>query len=103
MTTLYYRRKRADILQVYRIINRIDNLNFDDFFELNPRNRGHSYKLDKPRPSTTIRAKFFSHRVFESWNKLNPETVKASSINSFKNRLEKEWRNDPTKYNIDDI
>ena len=55
LTTLYYRRNRTDVLQVYRIINKIDNLNFDDFFVLNPRNRGHKYKLDKPRANTAIR------------------------------------------------
>ena len=103
LTTLYYRRNRADVLQVYRIINKIDNLNFDDFFVLNPRNRGHKYKLEKPRANIAIRANSFSHRVIDMWNELKSETVEAPSINSFKNRLEKEWRNDPHKFSIENL
>ena len=32
LPTLAYRRKRTDIIQVYRIVNRIDNIDFDTFF-----------------------------------------------------------------------
>ena len=32
LTTLYYRRLRADVIQVYRIINKIDKLELSIFF-----------------------------------------------------------------------
>jgi len=32
---------------------------------------------------------FFSHRVINRWNALDGETVSSSSINTFKNRLNK--------------
>ena len=35
LTTLYYRRQRADVLQVFRIIKGIDKLDIGNFFELN--------------------------------------------------------------------
>ena len=45
LTTLAYRRNRTDMLQVYRIINKIDNIDFDSFFPYNDNNtRGHSKK-----------------------------------------------------------
>ena len=34
LTTLYYRRLRADVIQVYRIINKIDKLELSFFFIL---------------------------------------------------------------------
>jgi len=32
---------------------------------------------------------FFSHRVINRWNAMDKETVSSSSINAFKNRLNK--------------
>ena len=47
LPTLEYRRLRADMIQVYRIIHGIDNLNINTFFQFNPSStRGHNYKLD---------------------------------------------------------
>ena len=90
LTTLAYRRNRTDMLQVYRIINKIDNIDFDSFFTYNDNNtRGHSKKIDKPRANTRLRLNSFSHRVINMWNSLPEETVTSPSLNSFKNALEK--------------
>ena len=62
LTTLAYRRNRTDMLQVYRIINKIDNIDFDSFFTYNDNNtRGHSKKIDKPWANTRLRLNSFSH------------------------------------------
>ena len=99
LTTLAYRRNRTGMLQVYRIINKIDNIDFDSFFTYNENNtRGHSKKIDKPRANTRLRLNSFSHRVINMWNSLPEETVTSPSLNSFKNALEKVWVNDPIKY-----
>ena len=46
LTTLAYRRRRTDILQVFRIINKIDNIPVENFFEFNESaSRGHLYKI----------------------------------------------------------
>jgi len=49
-------------------------------------------KLFKPRWSTTTRQNFFSRRVIDEWNKLPQEVVDAPTINAFKNRLDRRWR-----------
>jgi hypothetical protein len=57
MTTLETRRMRADLTEVYRIMNGIDKLNEEDFFsrygklrqENSGRTRGHALKLYKKR------------------------------------------------------
>ena len=35
LPTLYYRRCRCDLIQVFRIIKQIDHINSDSFFDLN--------------------------------------------------------------------
>ena len=35
LSTLYYRRCRCDLIQVFRIIKQIDHINSDSFFDLN--------------------------------------------------------------------
>ena len=102
LTTLIYRRHRTDILQVYRIINGIDRLNFKDFFKLDTScTRGHTWKLWKPQAETKLRQNTFSHRVINTWNSLPSEVVNSPSINSFKNALEKHWKTQDFKYNAE--
>ena len=49
LTTLYYRRQRADVLQMYQIIYGIDKLDRDIFFQFNNRPyRGNSLRVIKP-------------------------------------------------------
>ena len=88
------------MLQVYRIVKGIDKLDFNHFFKFdeNP-TRGHSYKLSKPRAETRLRLNSFSHRVINVWNNLSDKTVSCDSLNSFKSALEKEWQNNPKKFN----
>ena len=60
LTTLYYRRLRADVIQVYIIINKIDKLELSIFFHFNTRpSRYNSVRLIKPRALTTIRQNSF--------------------------------------------
>ena len=51
--------------------------------------RGHSWKLIKPHSSTDARRFFFSVWVINKWNSLPQETVDASSVNMFKNQLDR--------------
>ena len=104
LTTLIYRRKRTDILQVFRIKNGIDKLDFKDFFSRNTNpTRGHKWKINKPGPDTNIRQHFFSVRVIDDWNALPEYAVCMTDINHFKSAIEKLWRNDPCKYNPDGL
>ena len=104
LTTLAYRRKRTDVIQVYRIITKVDKINFKDFFEYNQNpTRGHKRKLQKPRGDSNPLANSFSRRVIDDWNKLSKETVFSETINAFKGALLREWKNDPIKYSIENI
>ena len=100
LPTMEYRRNRTDMLQVFRILKGIDNLDPNDFFEIDNRGltRGHSLKLIKPRVNTRVRQCSFSQRVINPWNNLTDHVVTAKSINTFKDRLENAWKSDPSKY-----
>ena len=68
------------------------NLTRDD------RTRGHTLKLKKSQFKLNIRGHSFTQRVVNLWNALQEETVTATNINTFKNRLDKEWENKCWKY-----
>ena len=102
ITTLAYRRQRTDVLQVFRIIKDVDNIPFESFFEKNSNStRGNSFKLEKPRASTKLRQNSFSHRVIDIWNSLPDSAVNCKTINSFKDAIEKTWKDSPIKYDFE--
>ena len=100
LPTLEYRRERADMVQVYKIISGIDKLDTDALltFSSQGRKRGHSLKLFKRRARLNLRKNSFSNRIVDVWNTLPEFVVKAPSLNAFKNRLNKHWRNHPFKF-----
>ena len=53
--------------------------------------RGHSLKLAKPTAQNSVRQNFFSVRVVNAWNSLPEKVISASSLNAFKNELDKVW------------
>lgn len=88
------RRVRADLIEVYKIIHGISSVDPQTFFELSTHNRtrGHPLKLNKNRVHTELRQHFFTERVVNIWNKLDEKTVSASSLNGFKQQLERHYK-----------
>ena len=89
--TLEDRRVRADLIEVFKIVIGLSSIKFETFFELDNKGitRGHQWKLRKKRCNTDLRHHFFSERVINMWNNLDKHVVSATSINCFKNRLQK--------------
>ena len=90
LTTLETRRTRADLLQVYKIVNGIDGLKLENFFEIGQkaRTRGHSLRFFKKRFKTTLGSYSFGNRVVNDWNRLPDKIVKAANVNEFKRLIE---------------
>ena len=59
--------------------------------DTNTSTRGHCLKLRKKHNRLKIRNKAFGPRVVNAWNNLPASVVKADSLNSFKNKLDKHW------------
>ena len=98
--SLQYRRLRADMIQVYKIIHGIDNIDPNTFFEMSndKRTRGHKYKILKQRAKCNLRRLSFSHRIVDTWNALPENVVDAPDVNSFKGLLNTTWTNHPLKF-----
>jgi hypothetical protein len=91
-----YRRKRGDMIQVYKIMHKFDRIDAAIFFNKAQYNgtRGHSNKLFKSRCKSELRKNSFSQRIIEDWNSLTESIVSAESIDSFKAKVDKHWKND---------
>ena len=102
LPTLTYRRHRADLIQVYKIVKGVDDIDPNSFFNFATENRtrGHEYKLKKQHVKTKKRQNAFSERVNTEWNNLSSETINSTSINSFKSNLEKDWKNKKDKFSL---
>ena len=104
LPSLKHRRKRGDIIQVYKIVNNIDDLSFDLFFQetLCKKTRTTGNKLYvKGNHHLNLRKNVFSNRVVNTWNNLTIDTKNSSNINIFKNRLDADPHFTLTKYTYD--
>jgi len=92
LTTLKDRRQRGDMIEVFKLLEGFENVDYNQFFTLATTCyalRGHDRKLIKTRPRLDVRKYFFSQRVVNSWNGLPAKVVQSSSVNMFKNVYDK--------------
>ena len=61
------------------------------FFEIKESKitRGHNYTLVKKQSRLDVRKFSFSQRTINIWNNLSTDCVHASSVNMFKNKIDK--------------
>jgi len=91
LTTLKERRQRDDMIEVFKLLAGVENIDCNQFFT--PATtcyalRGHDRKLVKTRSRLDIR-KFISQRVVNFWNSLPASVVQATSVNMFKNSYDR--------------
>lgn len=95
LPSLKYRRKRGDLIEAYKLTHGLYSVN-QGLLKLdeNKRTRGHAYKVVKESCNSSIRQRFFSSRVVNDWNGLPASIAEASSMDSFKARLDKHFENE---------
>ena len=88
LPSLCYRRRRGDMIQLYKIIHGLDRLDPSIFFERSSYSvtRGHNFKLSKKHCRLDIRKYCFSQRTVNYWNALPSCVVNSESVNQFKTR-----------------
>ena len=91
--TLFRRRLRGDLIEVFKILNGYYEIDPTKFFTLTgfSNTRGHNMKLFKSHTRLNIRTNFFTQRIINSWNGLPQEVVSAHTIASFKSMLDNYW------------
>ena len=93
LPSLLYRRRRMDMIQTFRIMTGIDDLEASDFFTMNSREtRGHGKKIMKQPSRLNLRKFSFSHRVVDDWNSLPSKVVEARDVEQFKAELDEAWK-----------
>ena len=99
LPTLEYRRSRADMLQVYKIMTGLEDIDCSKLFNIQPsRTRGHALKIRMGHARTLSRKKSFTEWVITTWNNLPESVVMAPTINTFKSRLNEVWKNWDAKF-----
>ena len=87
--SLAYRRRRGDLIQVFKLMHSIDNVDYSYLFEINnTTTRGHKLKLKKQFCKTNCRKYSFSQRVINDWNSLPQSVVQISNLNTFKTEID---------------
>ena len=100
LTTLELRRTRGDLIQIYKIFNKIDNIkiNIGSVTQNRYHTRSHNYQIEKDLfVNCPMRNNSLPNRSATTWNILPYEIVNARSVNAFKARLDghielKRWR-----------
>ena len=90
LTTLQERFNRGDLILTFQILKGLFNINSCDFFLFNlSRTRGHCLKIKGSTATlNNCRQHFFTERVVSLWNSLPEYVISASTLNSFKSRLD---------------
>lgn len=104
LPTLYERRLRGDLIETFKIISGHYKCDLDIFHtSQNLHLRGHTKKLEKERCAKLLRRNFLTNRVVYNWNRLSEETVNSTTVNQFKNKLDRdmeEWNNGFVHYTL---
>ena len=95
LTTLETRRLRADLIQVFKIVQGLEDVDEEIFFTRVDKNpihatRGHSFKLFKSRFNTDSAKFSFGHRIVSTWNSLPNDIVQSHSVLNFKMKID-QW------------
>ena len=82
---------RGGQIEVFKLLNGYENIYYNIFFEIKESKItiGHNFTLVKKQSRSHFRKFSFSQRTINVWNKLSAECVHASSVNMFKNRIDK--------------
>lgn len=103
LPTLRYRRLRGDMIEVFKILSGMYDAQVVPIIErnLDTRNRGNSLKLRVERCNYDVRKYSFCNRIVNVWNSLPDNVVKSSSLNVFKNNLDKHWKFEAFYYDFE--
>ena len=109
LPTLVYRRKRGDMIEIWKHFNVYDPETLPTNFKRNVRSirsHHHPQQLTFNRPKDGkrgVQANSFYFRATDEWNDLPESVVEAEEINKFKNELDHCWNDRPLKFTMEEI
>ena len=82
---------RGDMILVWKIFNCECSISPEQIFIMDSSpTRGHDFKIFMPRSNLDTRKYFFSVRVIRPWNSLSSDTVRCTTLTSFKSHLHRD-------------
>ena len=97
LISLEQRRLCGQLIEVFKYLNRFNNVSprglFD--YDLNDRTRNNGKKLIVKRFNTAVAQHFFPIKITTTWNALPYDVVNSRTVNTFKNRLDSHWVDNP--------
>lgn len=89
LESLELRRIKTDVMLVYKMMHKMVDLSFDDYFKYAPvvGTRGNSLKLYPSLATKVVTFNYFGNRVVNYWNALPEVVVTAPSLAVFKKKL----------------
>ena len=85
-----HRRFRGDLIQVYKIFNKLDNVDLEPLLELSQTGlRSNGLKIKQLEWNKNLRKGIFSRRVPEIWNAFPRQVVGAENLKAFKKALDR--------------
>ena len=99
LQTLEYRREKADMVQVFKMLKGIDNVDYKNWFEIygdtssnirpNTRLSNEPLNIIQKRCNGDIRKYFFSMRVVPTWNSLPTDVKNSGTVAVFKSNYDR--------------
>ena len=94
---LAIRRKKADLILTYKILNGFCEVDSNTWFttvnqntrQTTTRSSAYPLNLKKNRSKLDLRNNFFSNRIVDDWNKLPTEIKESRTVKEFKNKISK--------------
>ena len=92
LPSLLYRRRRMDMITVFKIVHGLEGVPFDSLFAFhNTITRGNGYKLHKQFSRLNLRKFSFSQRIINDWNNLPRFLIESPDVLTFKTKLDIFW------------
>jgi len=98
LPTLAYRRRRSDMIELYKITSGVYEEELCTFVKLRSEqterqgNRYHNRTIFPTHSQSNIRRNSFGNRNTTIWNTLPASVVNAPTIDAFKRRLDSHWK-----------
>ena len=89
LTTLEKRRERNDLIQLFKIVKKIDNITLEYPPDLITSNtKGHNMRFHRQLIKNPKRYYFLTNRVINCWNNLDQNIVDSKTLKQFKSKLD---------------
>ena len=88
LTTLETRRKRGDLIQIFKIVKGLEEVELGVRIGKSRPGLSHMHQIGRDNGKCTLRSDFLPNRTATTWNLLPSHVVNAEKVNSFKARLD---------------